>query len=161
MANEIYKLSYWGNGVCDNDIDWGIVYKEFACNIVDNGNFENGTDGFITQSGLFTVLNNEAILQPSTLTPAVISQDIGTFESGEILEVDLDHISTTSGLRTSIGTAIGTSNNGGFFDSNSIGFKKRFTVNITLTGRFYLSFITIGNLDVNIEIFKNIFIKKI
>ena len=24
---KIYETTYWGNGVCDNDIDWGIVYK--------------------------------------------------------------------------------------------------------------------------------------
>jgi hypothetical protein len=30
MANEIYNSSYWGNGVCDNAIDWGVVYKDFA-----------------------------------------------------------------------------------------------------------------------------------
>ena len=30
MANEIYSSSYWGNGVCDNTIDWGVVYKDYA-----------------------------------------------------------------------------------------------------------------------------------
>ena len=30
MANEIYNSSDWGNGVCDNTIDWGVVYKDFA-----------------------------------------------------------------------------------------------------------------------------------
>ncbi len=30
MANEIYNSSDWGNGVCDNAIDWGVVYKDFA-----------------------------------------------------------------------------------------------------------------------------------
>ena len=30
MADEIYSSSYWGNGVCDNTIDWGVVYKDYA-----------------------------------------------------------------------------------------------------------------------------------
>ena len=30
MADEIYSSSYWGNGVCDNDIGWGGVYKDVA-----------------------------------------------------------------------------------------------------------------------------------
>lgn len=30
MANEIYSSSWWGNGVCDNTIDWGISYKDLA-----------------------------------------------------------------------------------------------------------------------------------
>jgi len=30
MANEIYNSSYWGNGVCDNTIDWGETYKDWA-----------------------------------------------------------------------------------------------------------------------------------
>jgi len=30
MANEIYSKSWWGRGVCDNTVNWGIVYKEYA-----------------------------------------------------------------------------------------------------------------------------------
>lgn len=30
MGNEIYNSSNWGTGVCDNTIDWGIVYKDDA-----------------------------------------------------------------------------------------------------------------------------------
>ena len=30
MADEIYSSSYWGNGVCDNTIDWGVEYKDYA-----------------------------------------------------------------------------------------------------------------------------------
>ena len=30
MANEIYLKSWWGSGVCDNDINWGLVYKPYA-----------------------------------------------------------------------------------------------------------------------------------
>ena len=30
MANEIYNSSYWGNGVNDNVIDWGVVYQSFS-----------------------------------------------------------------------------------------------------------------------------------
>jgi len=30
MANEIYSRSWWGRGVCDNTVNWGIVYKEYA-----------------------------------------------------------------------------------------------------------------------------------
>ena len=30
MANEIYYKSWWGRGVCDNTIGWGIVYKIYA-----------------------------------------------------------------------------------------------------------------------------------
>lgn len=30
MANEIYYKSWWGRGVCDNTIGWGIVYKAYA-----------------------------------------------------------------------------------------------------------------------------------
>ena len=30
MANEIYLKSWWGAGVCDNDINWGLVYKPYA-----------------------------------------------------------------------------------------------------------------------------------
>ena len=31
MAEEIYNSSYWGDGVCSNTIDWGIIYYEDAC----------------------------------------------------------------------------------------------------------------------------------
>jgi hypothetical protein len=30
MANESYKLSYWGSGVFDNNISWGKSYYDFA-----------------------------------------------------------------------------------------------------------------------------------
>lgn len=30
MANEVYSQSWWGNGVCDNTIDWGIDYYDEA-----------------------------------------------------------------------------------------------------------------------------------
>ena len=30
MANEIYSKSWWGRGVCDNTVGWGIVYKPYA-----------------------------------------------------------------------------------------------------------------------------------
>ena len=30
MANEIYSKSWWGRGVCDNTVNWGLVYKEYA-----------------------------------------------------------------------------------------------------------------------------------
>ena len=30
MANEIYLKSWWGRGVCDNSVNWGLVYKEYA-----------------------------------------------------------------------------------------------------------------------------------
>ena len=30
MANEIYYKSWWGRGVCDNTVGWGIVYKIYA-----------------------------------------------------------------------------------------------------------------------------------
>lgn len=36
MANEIYSKSWWGSGVCDNTVGWGIVYKPYAgCSAVD------------------------------------------------------------------------------------------------------------------------------
>ena len=30
MANEIYSKSWWGRGVCDNTVGWGLVYKPYA-----------------------------------------------------------------------------------------------------------------------------------
>ena len=30
MANEIYSKSWWGRGVCDNTVNWGLVYKQYA-----------------------------------------------------------------------------------------------------------------------------------
>ena len=30
MANEIYSKSWWGSGVCDNTVGWGLVYKPYA-----------------------------------------------------------------------------------------------------------------------------------
>ena len=36
MANEIYSKSWWGSGVCDNTVGWGLVYKPYAgCSAVD------------------------------------------------------------------------------------------------------------------------------
>jgi|TARA_B110000259_G_C13676032_1_gene266316 hypothetical protein len=36
MANEIYSKSWWGRGVCDNTVGWGLVYKPYAgCSAVD------------------------------------------------------------------------------------------------------------------------------
>jgi hypothetical protein len=35
MANEIYSSSWWGRGVCDNTVGWGLIYKAYAgCSIV-------------------------------------------------------------------------------------------------------------------------------
>ncbi len=30
MANEIYNTSWWGDGVCDNTVNWGLIYKPYA-----------------------------------------------------------------------------------------------------------------------------------
>jgi len=30
MANEIYSKSWWGSGVCNNTVGWGLVYKPYA-----------------------------------------------------------------------------------------------------------------------------------
>ncbi len=30
MANEIYSKSWWGDGVCNNNVNWGIIYKKYA-----------------------------------------------------------------------------------------------------------------------------------
>ena len=36
MANEIYSKSWWGRGVCDNTVGWGLIYKPYAgCSAVD------------------------------------------------------------------------------------------------------------------------------
>lgn len=36
MANEIYSKSWWGDGVCDNTVGWGLIYKPYAgCSAVD------------------------------------------------------------------------------------------------------------------------------
>ena len=36
MANEIYSKSWWGSGVCDNTVGWGLIYKTYAgCSAVD------------------------------------------------------------------------------------------------------------------------------
>ena len=36
MANEIYSKSWWGDGVCDNTVGWGLIYKPYAgCSPVD------------------------------------------------------------------------------------------------------------------------------
>lgn len=46
MANEIYSSSYWGNGVCDNTIDWGVVYKDYAgCTPSFNNTYSLAFDG--------------------------------------------------------------------------------------------------------------------
>ena len=46
MANEIYNSSWWGNGVCDNSIDWGVVYKDYAnCTPSFNNTYSLAFDG--------------------------------------------------------------------------------------------------------------------
>ncbi len=30
MANEIYNKSWWGSGVCNNTVGWGLIYKPYA-----------------------------------------------------------------------------------------------------------------------------------
>ena len=63
MANEIYNSSYWGNGVCDNTIDWGVVYKDFAGCTPAYSNTKScefdGVDDFVN-CGNVTGLNNAA-----------------------------------------------------------------------------------------------------
>jgi hypothetical protein len=63
MANEIYNSSYWGNGVCDNAIDWGVVYKDFAGCTPAYSNTKScefdGVDDFVN-CGNVTGLNNAA-----------------------------------------------------------------------------------------------------
>ena len=41
MANEIYFKSWWGRGVCDNSVGWGLVYKEYAGCTVPDGLLED------------------------------------------------------------------------------------------------------------------------
>jgi hypothetical protein len=46
MANEIYSSSYWGKGVCNNTIDWGVVYKDYAgCTPSFNNTYSLSMDG--------------------------------------------------------------------------------------------------------------------
>ena len=30
MANEIYSKTWWGSGVCNNTVGWGLIYKPYA-----------------------------------------------------------------------------------------------------------------------------------
>ena len=56
MANEIYSSSYWGNGVCDNDIGWGGVYKDLAgCTAAFNNTYSMALDGIDDYIGLGTI----------------------------------------------------------------------------------------------------------
>ena len=54
MTNaEIYSQTYWGDAVCTNPIDWGIVYKSVACGGIVPFNVvaENGTDNIVDELG--------------------------------------------------------------------------------------------------------------
>ena len=52
MANEIYSRSWWGRGVCDNTVGWGIIYKPYAgCGTLTSLFIERVTaDGGIVES---------------------------------------------------------------------------------------------------------------
>jgi hypothetical protein len=42
MWGKIYEYTWWGNGVYDNTIDWGIVYKDldtFYEVLAENGDY--------------------------------------------------------------------------------------------------------------------------
>ena len=46
MANEVYSQSWWGNGVCDNSIGWGIdYYDEAGCSPAFTNQYSMNFDG--------------------------------------------------------------------------------------------------------------------
>lgn len=92
MANEIYNSSYWGNGVCDNAIDWGVVYKDFAgCTPSFSNTFSlsfDGVDDYVecgTELGnSFGVTTNISIsmwINPSVTSGNDLFFNIGSFSN--------------------------------------------------------------------------------
>ena len=61
MANEIYSKSWWGSGVCNNSIGWGIVYKAYA-----------GCD--LASQLLFTLQSRAAYYENATCSSAILTE---------------------------------------------------------------------------------------
>ena len=69
MANEIYSKSWWGSGVCDNDVNWGLVYKTYAnCGAPREPSFVEKFGEPISAYSLRNLTSNpeQAIVQVST-----------------------------------------------------------------------------------------------
>ena len=65
MADEIYSSSAWGSGVCDNEINWGKVYKDYAgC---EDASFSYGASSYCTTD--------------SNPTPTITGDAGGTFSA--------------------------------------------------------------------------------
>lgn len=84
MANEIYSSSYWGNGVCDNTIDWGVVYKDYAgCTPSFNNTYSLAFDGVDDRISIPEVVFSSSFsfsfwVKPANLTLAFIAGDINS-----------------------------------------------------------------------------------
>jgi hypothetical protein len=89
MADEIYSSSYWGNGVCDNSIDWGVVYKALAnCTPSFNNTYSlafDGVDDYLN-CGVISTFQNTANFSVSCWlkVPNLSANNffIGTYTSG-------------------------------------------------------------------------------
>jgi hypothetical protein len=102
MANEIYNSSYWGNGVCDNTIDWGVVYKDFAgCTPAFDNTYSlafDGVDDYVTAPIPVEPYNTSAIRSFSVW---VKIDTLNSFTPifGDIGEINLFRYANNFGLR--------------------------------------------------------------
>jgi len=114
MANEIYNSSYWGNGVCDNAIDWGVVYKDFAgCTPAFQNIYSlsfDGVDDFIgfspfSLSGEFTL--------SAWVKPVSLSANQGNIISSATSNANKIGISSASSVQVKLGGTLSTITDGG------------------------------------------------
>lgn len=93
MANEIYSKSWWGSGVCDNDVNWGLVYKPYAsCEIPREKSF---IEKFGEPESGYSLRNLTS--NPEQYVIQVINKELETFDllETQINETDLLPFGTT------------------------------------------------------------------
>lgn len=109
MANEIYSSSWWGVGVCDNTIDWGISYKDLAgCTPAFSNTYSlafDGVDDFISFSPFS--LSAEFTLS-AWVKPVSLSANQGNIISAATNNANKLGISSSSSVQVKLGGIIST-----------------------------------------------------
>jgi hypothetical protein len=114
MANEIYNNSYWGNGVCDNTIDWGVVYKDFAgCTPSFSNTFSLSFDGVDDFIGFSPFSLSAEFTLSAWVKPVSLSANQGNIISSATSNANKIGISSASSVQVKLGGTLSTITDGG------------------------------------------------
>ncbi|WP_299129383.1 hypothetical protein [uncultured Winogradskyella sp.] len=128
--------------------------------LVDNGDFANGTADWLEERGIFSVVNEQGQLQPQNSQTAFVVNNLGSVNSGTELRIRMNYVSGAQGLRVLIGSSKGSASNGGFQDFTNTG-EIDFNITTANTRTFYISVVTLGSADTDIETFDNVSVQAV